>query len=221
MVRQLRDLQANGPQTLTVATFASAGEPLLAPALTEPTTAAGNTVDVTVIEAEPDDALASLRSGGADQALVYHFHTRQPPGHGLQAAGPGVYIPLVDDHIRLLVPAGHPLASQDVAAAPELLPIAGYKAGATPAPSGQAPPPADSCLIARRSSDYRFMSALVSAGVGVALVSGLACLTTREFVTWPSPRNPSATSASTAPVGAGGTQQPTASSRPSVTKPPP
>ena len=47
--RQLRDLQANGPQTLTVATFASAGESLLAPALTELTTAADNTVDVTVI----------------------------------------------------------------------------------------------------------------------------------------------------------------------------
>ena len=76
--RQLRDLQANGPQTLTVATFASAGESLLAPALTELTTAADNTVDITVIEAEPDDALASLHSGGADLALVYHFHTRQP-----------------------------------------------------------------------------------------------------------------------------------------------
>jgi DNA-binding transcriptional LysR family regulator len=88
--RQLRDLQANGPQTLTVTTFASAGEPLLAPALTELTTAAGTTIDVTVIEAEPDDALASLRSGGADLALVYHFHTRLPPGHWPATAGVGV-----------------------------------------------------------------------------------------------------------------------------------
>ena len=90
--RQLRDLQASGPQTLTVATFASAGEPLLAPALTEVTTTS-NTIDVTVIEAEPDDALAAT-SG---------FRPR----------------------------------------------------------------------IACRSSDYRFMSALVSAGVGVALIPRL------------------------------------------------
>ena len=74
--------------------------------------------------------------------------------------------------------------------------------------------------IACRSSDYRFMSALVSAGVGVALVPRLGLPDNPRFVTWPSPRNPYATSASTAPVGAGGTQQPTASSQPSVTKPP-
>ena len=172
--RQLRDLQASGPQTLTVATFASAGEPLLAPALTEVTTTS-NTIDVTVIEAEPDDALASLRSGGADLALVYHFHTRQPPGHWLAIAGPGAYIPLVDDHIRLLVPASHPLASRDAAAPPELAGdrwIQGWGAtgavlDALAATRGFRP------RIACRSSDYRFMSALVSAGVGVALIPRL------------------------------------------------
>jgi DNA-binding transcriptional LysR family regulator len=174
--RQLRDLRANGPQTLTVTTFASAGEPLLAPALTELTSAAGNTIDVTVIEAEPDAALASLRSGGADLALVYHFHTRQPPGHWPEAAGPGAYLPLVDDHIRLLVPASHRLASQPAAAPAELAGdrwIQGWgDTGAVldtlAATTGFRP------RIACRSSDYRFMSALVSAGVGVALIPRLA-----------------------------------------------
>ena len=37
--QQLRALQADGPQTLTVVTFPSAGEPLLAPALTAMTAA--------------------------------------------------------------------------------------------------------------------------------------------------------------------------------------
>lgn len=173
--RQLRDLQANGPQTLTVATFASAGESLLAPALTELTTAADNTVDITVIEAEPDDALAALHGGGADLALVYHFHTRQPPGHWPATAGPGGYIPLVDDHIRLLVPASHPLASRPAAAPAELAGdrwIQGWgDTGAvldTLAATGGFRP-----RIACRSSDYRFMSALVSAGVGIALVPRL------------------------------------------------
>jgi DNA-binding transcriptional LysR family regulator len=173
--RQLRDLQADGPQTLTVTTFASAGEPLLAPALTELTTAAGSTIDITVIEAEPDDALASLRSGGADLALVYHFHTRPPPGHWSATAGPGSYIPLVDDHIRLLVPASHPLASQHAAALPELADdrwIQGWgdTGGVldTLAATGGFRP-----RIACRSSDYRFMCALVSAGVGVALIPRL------------------------------------------------
>jgi hypothetical protein len=60
-------------------TFPSAGEPLLAPALTAMTATAGSPVEVTVIEAEPDEALASVRDGRADLALLYHFHTAAMP----------------------------------------------------------------------------------------------------------------------------------------------
>src|SRR5499427_4659464 len=76
--QQLRALQAGGPQALTVVTFPSAGEPLLARALTA-LTASGQPVEVTVIEAEPEQALGSVRDGHADLALVYHFHTPAPP----------------------------------------------------------------------------------------------------------------------------------------------
>jgi DNA-binding transcriptional LysR family regulator len=75
----------------------------------------------------------------------------------------------------LLVPASHPLASQHVAALPELADdrwIQGWgDTGAvldTLAATGGFRP-----RIACRSSDYRFMSALVSAGVGVALIPRL------------------------------------------------
>jgi DNA-binding transcriptional LysR family regulator len=110
--QQLRALQADGPQALTVVTFPSAGEPLLAPALTAMTAAVGHPVEVTVIEAEPDEALGSVRDGQADLALVYHFHTPQPPRAWPAAAGPGTYTALVADPLRLLVPAGHPLAGR-------------------------------------------------------------------------------------------------------------
>ena len=76
--QRLRALAAGGPQALTVVTFPSAGEPLLAPALTAMTAEAGFRVEVTVIEAEPDQALGAIRDGQADLALVYHFHTAQP-----------------------------------------------------------------------------------------------------------------------------------------------
>jgi DNA-binding transcriptional LysR family regulator len=69
--QRLRALAAGGPQALTVVTFASAGEPLLAPALTALTATAGPPVQITVIEAEPDQALASVRDGRADLALLY------------------------------------------------------------------------------------------------------------------------------------------------------
>src|ERR1700742_2692796 len=57
--QRLRALQAGGPQALTVVTFPSAGEPLLAPALSAVTAAAADPVEITVIEAEPEEALAS------------------------------------------------------------------------------------------------------------------------------------------------------------------
>jgi DNA-binding transcriptional LysR family regulator len=171
--QQLRALQAGGPQTLTVVTFPSAGEPLLVPALTA---VDGQPVEVTVIEAEPDEALGAVRDGQADLALVYHFHTPAPPRAWPAAAGPGTYTALVTDHLRLLVPAGHPLAGQPAVSLAE---FAGERwihgwgdVGGVlemlAAVSGFQP------RVACRSSDYGFVSALVGAGVGVALVPSLA-----------------------------------------------
>jgi DNA-binding transcriptional LysR family regulator len=174
---QLRRARAaHGPQALTVVTFPSAGEPLLAPALTTMTAAAGHPVEITVIEGEPDEALGSVRDGRADLALLYHFHTTQPPRAWPATAGPGSYIPLVADPLRLLVPAGHPLAGQPAAS---LADVAGDRwiqgwgdvgdvTDMLAALGGFRP------QVACRSSDYRFMSALVGAGVGVALVPSLA-----------------------------------------------
>jgi DNA-binding transcriptional LysR family regulator len=171
--QQLRALQADEPQALTVVTFPSAGEPLLAPALTA---AAGEPVEVTVIEAEPDEALGSIRDGRADLALVYHFHTPQPPRAWTAAAGPSTYTALVADHLRLLVPIGHPLASRPAVGLAEFADErwihgwgdTGGVLDTLAAVSGFHP------RVACRSSDYRFMSALVGAGVGVALVPSLA-----------------------------------------------
>ena len=174
--QQLHALQAAGPQTLTVVTFPSAGEPLLAPALTTLTADAGQPVEVTVGELEPDEALASIRDGQADLALVYHFHTPAPPRGWRAAAGPGTYTALVAEHLRLLVPAGHPLAGRPAVSLAEFAGerwIHGWgEVGGVldmlAAVSGFQP------RVACRSSDYTFMSALVGAGVGVALVPSLA-----------------------------------------------
>ena len=174
--QQLRALQDGGPQTLTVVTFPSAGEPLLAPALTTLTAAAGQPVEVTVGELEPDEALASIRDGQADLALVYHFHTPAPPRAWRAAAGPGTYTSLVAEHLRLLVPAGHPLAGRPAVSLAEFAGerwIHGWgEVGGVldmlAAVSGFQP------RVACRSSDYTFMSALVGAGIGVALVPSLA-----------------------------------------------
>jgi DNA-binding transcriptional LysR family regulator len=172
---QLRELQASGPRALTLATFPSAAEPLLVPALAQ-AAAARPDVEVTVVEAEPDEALAHLRTGGADLALVYHFHTRRPPRHWPATAGPGTYTPLLDDHLQLLVPTTHRLARSPAAAVSDLAEDRwvhgwgdhGAALDALAATAGFQPD------VACRSSDYRFMAALVSVGVGVALIPRLA-----------------------------------------------
>lgn len=174
--RRLREFQADGPPALTVVTFPSAGEALLAPALTAITATTRQPLDITVIEAEPDEALATLRRGEADLALVYHFHTPRPPRQWREAAGPGSYHALMTDQLRLLVPTSHPLAGRatvDIAEFANDRWIQGWGEpgsvlDALAALNGFRP------RIACRSSDYRFMSALVGAGVGVALVPRLA-----------------------------------------------
>jgi DNA-binding transcriptional LysR family regulator len=174
--QRLRDLAKDRPLTLTVVTFHSAGEPLLAPALTTMTAAVSRPAEITVIEAEPEEALMTIRDGRADLALVYHFHTPEPPSSWPAAAGPGTYVPLVADPLRLLVPAGHRLAGRSAASMAEVsgerwIQGWGDVGDATDmlaALSGFRP------QVACHSSDYRFISALVGAGVGVALVSSLA-----------------------------------------------
>lgn len=172
--RQLTELREQGPPTLTVVTFPSAGEPLLAPALSPLT--AGRHVDITVIEAEPEQALDAVRDGRADLALLYHFHLPEPPRGWAVAAGPGTYTPLLTEPFRLVVPADHPLVGRP---AIDLADFAGDRwihgwggpaevVDALAALAGFRP------QVVCRSSDYRFMSALVGAGVGVTLLPALA-----------------------------------------------
>ena len=173
--RHLASLTSDGPRALTVVTFPSAGEPLLAPALTR-FSDPEHPIDLTVVEAEPAEALELIRDGDADLALVYHFHTRRPPRDWAQRGGGGRYVPLADDHLRLVVPAGHRLAGRPSVRLHEVADerwIQGW--GDTgevldmlAATQGFRP------QVACRSSDYRFMCALISADVGVALIPELA-----------------------------------------------
>lgn len=173
--RRLRELRDEGPPHLTVVTFPSAGEPLLAPALT-PLTAGDRHVDITVIEGEPDDALVAIRDGIADLALLYHFHVPEPPRGWKSVAGPGSYTPLLTEPFRLVVPENHPLVGRpmiDLADFAEDRWIHGWGGpaevvDALAALAGFRP------RVVCRSSDYRFMSALVGAGVGVTLLPELA-----------------------------------------------
>lgn len=173
--RRLHELAVAGSRELTVATFPSAGERVVAPALTR-LTQQDDSLQITVIEAEPPDALTLLRDGAADLALVYHFHQPRPPAEWRATMGVGSYHRLLTDEIKLVVPARHPLAERRVVGVDEVSRERWIHGWGQPggvldtlaAAAGFEP------LIACRSSDYRFVSALVGAAVGVALIPMLA-----------------------------------------------
>ena len=174
--QQLHELRDHGPPALTVVSFPSAGEPLLAPALTALTGQMRTHVDITVIEAEPDEALTAIRDGEADIALLYHFHVPEPPRHWSSTAGPGRYLSLAAERFRLVVPVAHPVADRPSVDLAELADDRWIQGWGDPGAvldtlaAGRGFRPHVAC----RSSDYRFITALIGAGVGIALIPELA-----------------------------------------------
>ncbi|TQM69284.1 DNA-binding transcriptional LysR family regulator [Actinomadura hallensis] len=74
-------------------------------------------VTVTVEDAEPEQALAALRAGDADVAVVFRYPYNPPDTDGRLRE-----VVLGEDPVRVLVPAGHPVAS---ARRPRLADLAG------------------------------------------------------------------------------------------------
>ncbi|HEY3502189.1 MAG TPA: LysR family transcriptional regulator [Actinocatenispora sp.] len=185
--RHIADIAAGNRGSLTVATFASAGQRLLPQAVSA---LAGDRphAEVKVMEAEPYAAVPMVRRGEADVAVVYHFATPRPPddwgvGDTLR------YVPLRRDPVRVVLPTGHRLAHHgtvrlaDLADEPwvqgwadvgEMLDHYAAVAGFRP-------------RVACYASDYLFMQSVVAAGMGVALVPTVALVTDA-----PRPASPSA-----------------------------
>ncbi|MFF2847062.1 LysR family transcriptional regulator [Streptomyces sp. NPDC058001] len=170
--KTLARLREEGPPSLTVATFPSAGVLLVAPALAALNSGAEPQVDTTVIEAEPVRALAALNDGSANVALVYHFQSERPPPSWAEAARRCAYHPLLEDELRLVVPSGHALARRSTARLDAVADdpwiqgwdLPGNALDALAAAHGIRP------KVVCRSSDFRFMQALVAAGVGIAFI---------------------------------------------------
>ncbi|WP_436772693.1 LysR family transcriptional regulator [Yinghuangia sp. YIM S09857] len=171
--------------TLSVATFTSAGQALLPPALIA-LNASHPDVELTVTEAEPEDAAELVRSGRADLGLTYHF------GHA-PATPRLTLMPLMNEQIWLVLPRGHRLAGRRTLRIAELADerwIDGC--GAAGAPLARASGMAGfQPSVVCTSTDYLFTQSLVEAGVGFALIPRIALATHREglaFVALEQPR---------------------------------
>jgi len=158
--------------TLRVASFPSAGGTLIAEAVAR-FRAGYPEVALTLAEGEPDEIAPRLRAGDLDLALLFAF----PGTRGRAVAGLRT-VALLEDPMYVALPADHELTSRN---AIKLADLRDQEWVQTSAASPCARHVVRSCLAAGfeprvtfESDDYETVQGLVAAGVGVALIPGLA-----------------------------------------------
>jgi DNA-binding transcriptional LysR family regulator len=140
--------------------------------------AAHPSVELFLVEAVTPDAIARLRAGEVDVAVVTHMPEL------LEGADVEV-VDLVDDEIFVALPAAHPLAHKPKLRLRDLRDETWIET-----PSGAARPPLLSAALAHgfepriRFGAEQWLSkqGLVAAGVGVTLIPGLAIATVRDDI---------------------------------------
>jgi DNA-binding transcriptional LysR family regulator len=165
---------------LRVASFPTAGATLI-PLAVASFREAHPGVRLSLAEGEPEQIAPRLRAGEFDLALLFEFHGA---GSSLQIGGDR--IELLEDPMRLALPAGHQLADKRTVRLADLREESWVQ-------SSEASPCARhvvrSCLAAGfeprvsfESDDYQTVQGLVAAGVGVALIPELALTTVRSDI---------------------------------------
>ena len=138
-------------------------------------------VELSLEPAEPDEALAKLRSGACDIALTIDAPWRALEDDGVERRH------LLDDPMYVVLPREHPLASKPRIRLEEL--------SSDPWISGSSGGCPDTLILLRacnaagfepriafHSDDYLAIQGFVSAGMGVSLIPDLALLAVRDDV---------------------------------------
>ncbi|MGW1884635.1 LysR family transcriptional regulator [Streptomyces sp. NPDC001970] len=161
----LADLREGRTGRLSVRYFATAGAPLVAPALARlRRDHPGVQVDLKLID--PDDPLPEVKEGRADVALVVRAHDRSVDGVRLEH--------LLDDPYRAVLPKGHPLAAKRTL---DLADLADEPWVGSEWPGPCLDTVLDACSAAGfgpgfvvDSEDYATAQGFVAAGLGISLI---------------------------------------------------
>jgi DNA-binding transcriptional LysR family regulator len=169
---------------LRVGTFPSGAATLMPPAVARFRRSHPDVV-LTLEDGEPETIVPRLRAGELDLALLYEFPGARPRRRRLGAGLRSVR--LLEDPIRVALPAGHPLAAGPELALTDLRDEPWVQ---TSASSPYARYVASACLaagfepsVAFESDDFDTIQGLVAAGVGVALIPRLALNSVHPAVT--------------------------------------
>ncbi|MFJ8471308.1 LysR family transcriptional regulator [Kitasatospora sp. NPDC094011] len=174
---------------LTVAAFASGGRRLLPEPLAR-FAADHPEVELTILEAEPEESLPAVREGRADLALAYHLDG-PPPARPGDRSGLD-WTPLGEDPLRIVLPVHHPAAARyrDRPEAPHLAELADQRwiLGCRKS-AGQLARYADLAGVELRicctATDYEFAQSLVRAGIGIALIPEIGLAPHPDLVALP------------------------------------
>lgn len=165
---------------LRIASFPTAGATLI-PLAVSTFREANPDVELSLAEGEPEEIAPRLRAGEFDLALLFEF-----TGAGRPLVSGEQRIELLDDPMRLALPAGHRLAEKKTVKIEDLSEEGWVQTSAT---SPCARHVVRSCLAAGfepqvsfESDDYQTVQGLVAAGVGVALIPQLALTTVRSDI---------------------------------------
>jgi DNA-binding transcriptional LysR family regulator len=171
---------------LRLATFPSAGASIMPKAIAT-FRAAHPGIDLSLEVLEPEDAAAKVRTGDADVALLI-----DTPWESRAYAGLDV-VHLLDDHMLVCMPVGHPLASKAKLRLEDLADEAWMLGHMSVGQTGNACPDTSVFLracsaagfeprIAFHSDDYMAIQGFIAAGMGVALIPELAMVGIRDDV---------------------------------------
>ncbi|QAY73711.1 LysR family transcriptional regulator [Agromyces protaetiae] len=172
---ELRGLRAG---RLRLVAFPSAS-PTIVPRLIAKLRASHPGVEVTYVEAEPPEAVEAVRRDRADLAITFSYPGDRDDPHRASARGLAVR-PYGTEPVRLVLRAGHPLASLDVVAL-DACADEPWIAGC-PRCRGHLLELADAAGFAPRiafeTDNFVAVEGMVAQGLGVALLPGLALAAT-------------------------------------------
>lgn len=167
-----------------LASFATAGATLVPLAIAR-FSARHPGVDLSLIEAEPEEALPGLKGGQLDVALTFEYsslpHSYYEPAHEDVEL-----TPLLDDPMFVALPLDHPLARRRTV---RLADLAGesWIQGDVHGTCGKMHIAACEAAgfeprVGFQSEDYNVVQGLVAAGVGISLIPELALTNLREDI---------------------------------------
>ncbi|NIH86234.1 LysR substrate-binding domain-containing protein [Amycolatopsis granulosa] len=161
----LAELRDRPPATLSVGTFATAGQ-VLFPQVVGEFRRAHPATRLRLVDVEPPDGYELVVSGELDLLITHRYPGRRlPPARGLTR------VPLLADRLRLVLPAHHPAARTDRAGGVKLADLVDEDWISADRPSLDLLAAQDGVepRIAYETRDYAAILALVRAGLGVAL----------------------------------------------------